>query len=623
MGWMSALSKTYDNNRFIVGEKDDDKSVLLPLGHSTANAQVEIVIDTDGKFLRARAVDKEDTVTIIPVTEDSCTRGSGVAPHPLCDKLCYIAGDYSDFKSAKDNKEEHHEAYISALEKWASRATASEKIKAIYQYLSGGTVIKDLISQKLMELDESGYLKSEDLFVRFVVEKYLAEDYVAKVWEDVQLFREYEIYYMERKQEKNICYVSGMTVPVSEKHPAKIRNTGDKAKLISSNDTSGYTFRGRFAEAGQVVQVGYETSQKAHNALRWLIQKQGYRNETATIISWSIDGISVPDPVKDTQDLFADDEWGNERVNVDVGTSYAKRLNRALAGYRANLKTGIPIVVMAVDTADGAAQGRLAVTFYSELEGSDFLNNIEAWHRNYSWRHTYKKKGDGYVPFIGAPSLREIALAAYGTDQNGLLKADAKVIKNCVERLLPCIVQRKRIPKDIIYAMVRNAGRPMSMSGYNWSRILSNTCAVLVGQKRKQGEEEWSMSLNKESSDRSYLFGRLLAVANKAEERTYEGEKGRVTNAKRYWSVFPKKPAKTWGIIAINLEPYLRKLGAFEKRKYEELMNEILSTFKENDFSNIPVDENYLLGFGCQMDELRYKENQEAEKNEMEEEENE
>ena len=47
------------------------------------------------------------------------------------------------------------------------------------------------------------------------------------------------------------------------------RNSGDRAKLISSNDSANFTFRGeRFSDAGQALRIGYETTQKAHSALR-------------------------------------------------------------------------------------------------------------------------------------------------------------------------------------------------------------------------------------------------------------------------------------------------------------------------------------------------------------------
>lgn len=377
--------------------------------------------------------------------------------------------------------------------------------------------------------------------------------------------------------------------------------------------------------------MGFATSQKAHNALRWLIQKQGYRNESAVIVSWAVDGSEIPDPMEDTVDLLDGfDLETTEEEYADTGKSFADRLNLAIAGYQVNLDTGSRIVVMAVDTADGSSQGRLAITYYNELDGSIFLKNIKKWHSECCWRHTYRKKDGNYIAFIGAPSPYEIALSAYGIDQNGLLKADSRIIKNCVERLLPCIVQGRPVPKDIIRAMVQNAGRPMSLSDYNWSRILSNTCAVLsraAAEKnriKQEGEqEEWNMTKGTIGEDRSYLFGCLLAVANKAEERTFEKDENRATNAKRYWSTFAKKPAKTWQIIRTNLVPYLQKLSIEEGRKYENAINEILCMFSDEGFSNEPLSETYLLGYARQTEALKYTKETGKEKNTLEVTENE
>ncbi|WLE98107.1 MAG: type I-C CRISPR-associated protein Cas8c/Csd1 [Candidatus Electrothrix communis] len=39
-------------------------------------------------------------------------------------------------------------------------------------------------------------------------------------------------------------------------HPAKVRHTGDKAKLISANDMAGFTFRGRFTDTKKSIEAG-------------------------------------------------------------------------------------------------------------------------------------------------------------------------------------------------------------------------------------------------------------------------------------------------------------------------------------------------------------------------------
>ena len=87
LAWMKVLADTYDTYENLVGVYRDDQPVLLPIAHSTANAQIEITINAMGQLLACAKVEKGNEVTIIPVTEDSASRSSGVAPHSLCDIL--------------------------------------------------------------------------------------------------------------------------------------------------------------------------------------------------------------------------------------------------------------------------------------------------------------------------------------------------------------------------------------------------------------------------------------------------------------------------------------------------------------------------------------------------------
>ena len=116
------------------------------------------------------------------------------------------------------------------------------------------------------------------------------------------------------------------------------------------------------------------------------------------------------------------------------------------------------------------------------------------------------------------------------------------------------------------------------------------------------------MALNESCKDRSYLYGRLLAVADRIEFRTYDREKdaGRITNAKRYMSTFSMRPFETWKIIEENLQPYLNKLSITERRFYENLLDGIFQLFDIEDFQkNDRLDGLYLLGFHSQSYELR------------------
>ena len=144
----------------------------------------------------------------------------------------------------------------------------------------------------------------------------------------------------------------------AEQHPAKLRNDGDKAKLISSNDTSGFTFRGRFTDAGQACGVGFEVTQKAHSALRWLISRQGYRNGDQAIVAWATSGAEIPDPLADPLAILGEDNLkSDDSDNVSVAQNLAIKLRQKIAGYKAALGDASGVVVMGIDSATPGPHG--------------------------------------------------------------------------------------------------------------------------------------------------------------------------------------------------------------------------------------------------------------------------
>lgn len=93
MSWLPECAAVYDKIGKDAGTKVNGV-LLLPLFHSTQNAQIEVNVSTEGEFAFATIIDKANQVTMIPVTEDSVTRSSSKEiPHPLFDKLIYTAGD--------------------------------------------------------------------------------------------------------------------------------------------------------------------------------------------------------------------------------------------------------------------------------------------------------------------------------------------------------------------------------------------------------------------------------------------------------------------------------------------------------------------------------------------------
>ncbi len=525
---------------------------------------------------------------------------------------------------AKDPSEPH-EIYIDLLSDWAASPFSHPKLTAILSYVKKGRVVADLVREQILPVEHEdadrpkllkrwkgekdqappifkvlpGKQKPEDAFVRWRVEK--TGDPVSGTWEDSSLIDAWIGYYQSQQSKRGLCMVDGMDCVLAEQHPAKLRHGADKAKLISSNDTSGYTFRGRFIEASQAAGVGFEITQKAHNALRWLINRQGYRNGDQVFVTWAVAGKPVPDPFQNSLSLFLDsEELEPSKVATsvpsdpgDVGQAFALRMNKAIAGYRARLDPTDDVVVMGLDSA---TPGRMAIIFYRELNGSEFLERIQAWHEQYAWPQNFGKDKH----FVGAPSPRDIAEAAFGR------RLDDKLCKATVERLLPCIVDGRPVPQDLVISCARHAANRIGMDAWEWEKCLGIACALFKGYHK---ERSYKMTLEIDRTTRDYLYGRLLAIADNIEGYALRlaGEtKGRDTTAARLMQRFADRPFSTWRNIELALTPYKSRLRASEKGakflfKREQALDEVMSAFKADDFTqDTALSGEFLLGYHCQ-----------------------
>lgn len=602
MSWMADLCTTYDAC-FKKELSFQPRTKLLPLAHSTQNAQIEIVLGENGVFRRAEVVPKEDSVTAIPVTEDSINRTSGLAAHPLCDKLEYLAGDFEQF-TGKDNLEKFS-AYLEQLQDWVQSDFSCKKLESIYAYIQKKTVMADLVQAGILQAadgrltnDKLEGFPQQDAFVRFRVEIFLEDE--PRVYKDEELQQKYIDYYTSKKPEQDLCYATGRVTVCSSKHNAKIRNTADKAKLISSNDSSGFTYRGRFSDSSQVASIGYETSQKALHTLRWLVENQGFHCGEQVVVAWELQGRRIPDFNRDTADTLLP----LEDTKVSTAVEYAEKLKKAVYGYRQNLNAGSNVVVMGLEAA---TTGRLAISFYKKMSGSDYLDNIEFWHNSCFWQHEYKyKKKDGktqWYSFIGAPSLRDIAVTIYGS-------ANDKVIKSAIERLLPCVTDRKRLPCDMVNTALNRIFRPGCFENeYEFQKALSITCALVRKHYYDKNKEECDVALDENDRERSYLYGRLLATAQVLEEvALYHQGINRGTAAERYREAFRKHPYRTWQIIESCLDPYKAYLKKMKNTFYANKISEIVDLFEKGEHENdAPLSGRFALGYHCQRRAYREK----------------
>lgn len=629
MSWMQQLFETYDqcarNPDLQTGEH-----TLLPIYHSSQQAHIEVVLNERAEFVSAKVIEKEET--LLPITEASAGRaGLTDAPHGLADKIQYCAGDYCQFGG---KKEPHFESYIQQLEKWCASSSDHAKVKIIYEYLSRKTLVADLVKNKILYVDSRNHLLNDWDAEKMGYElppifKQLSKDPKTKeydqgnalvrwriqipgdeqdaTWKDESLIYSWRRYCLRKESKKNICQVTGNEGSFASNHPRRIRNPADGAKLISvPTDNTFFTYQGRFSTPSEACSVNTEVTQKAHNALRWLIARQGYKNGDQVIVSWAVSGKDVPRITDNSLDfLGAEPEQAAEAYSGDAGQRFALKLNKKIAGYQQEIGYSERIVVMELDSA---SKGRLSVAFYREITGSDFLKRIEGWHLDFAWiLYIFIKDQSGKSVSIWkpcAPSPKSIAEAAYGK------RLDDKLKKATIERLLPCIVDGSPLPLDLLESSIKRTSNRVSMEDWEWQQSLGISCALYKGYYARifdtNQRRQYKMALERERTSRDYLFGRLLAIAEQIESYAlYKADEKRITNAERLMLRFSRFPCSTWKTIEESLRPYKDRLRASNSagllHKWETEIEEVCSLFEFDDFiSDRPLSGEYLLGYHCQ-----------------------
>lgn len=632
MSWMNRALETYEQNQTLAGKAQEGVETLLPVAHMAFKAQLEITIDQNGNFVRAQEVDKADCSTIIPVTEASGGRSSGIAPHPLNDTLSYIAGDFSEYNNKDCSKK--FEAYLQGLKQWAESDYTHPKVEAIYTYVSKKHVIQDLIGCGIVSLTEADKFDKkkiqgaeyEKVLVRFCVIDAAHPEWTEATWKDETLIHAYNVYYSNTQTgQEDVCYLTGEKAVITTNHPKGTLNTDFGAKLISANDTTNFTFRGRFTEATEACTISYEASQKAHAALAWLSRNQGIaigNKDRRTYIAWTVQGKKLDVFERQLNSFFdAEDESADEPQTMP---EFRNKLYKAFQGYAEQLQTATEQEDMVfLIGLDAATTGRLSVTYYNELSGSEFLRRMLYWGASCRW-YSIAKTGK-YV--IKTPSIQQIVKNAFGTEQGNFIELDDRILKEQTERLIRCMTEQLPIPYDLVHALFRKASFPQCYQNW-WNReaVLSSACAIIAKyhyHDKKNSKEvlamtegDFDMELGESlKKDRSYLFGKLLATLEQVErDALYSKKEDRETNAIRLQSAFVSHPFTTWKVLEEALIPYYQQLHPRRAADYKaevEMITEALLGLYQEDENNIALQlnraltETYLLGYYLQRKSLR------------------
>ena len=581
MGLLQRAYETYDAHAKYVGVyREELREPLAPPAHGITAAQIEITLDSAGGFVSAAALSKNEAKIIIPMTEDSSGRTSKPSPHGLCDQIGYIA----------PLNAEKYALYIAQLSDWAESEFSHPMLSPILTYVKSGTILDDLARAGIENPDE------KDL-VRWVVVG-LADG--GACWKNQALFDAFVRYYTAKKSTEApvFCMVTGEMTIQARQHLKGIVSLNGNAKLISANDSSGFTYRGRFKTDDQASTMGYEASQKAHNTLKWLIANEGVFIGGRTFLCWNPKGKMVPRPHLPLRAKAA--------APVVTLSEYRKDLAKVLHGYQKDFERADTVVIAAFDAA---TTGRLAVTYESEMMAHDFFNRLEKWDTTCVFSH--------HAFGISSPTLEKIVHCAFGTERKGHMEADEKIVNGQMQRLLACRVDGAAMPYDIMAAIAKKTVRPSAKYDRTlWNEVHFTACAVIRKYYLDWNKGEYDMALERDKQDISYQYGRLLAVLEKAERDTYDNEENREPNAIRMQSVYCNRPAQTAKVVIEQLrKSYYPKLQPGLRGWYERLIGEIyenISAFPETSW-NAPLRETYIMGYYLQKNALYTKQNDKTE----------
>lgn len=595
------------------------KDIILPLYHNSMRADgkniLNILLDKNSD-IKATEFLSEGEVIVFPVTEDSVARSSGVAPHPLADYGEYLLSAYS----------KKHEPYMAALKKWVNFAD-NDFLTIIYNFLlqrdNFSKILKSLFNDcdyhlvnpleaegQDIETNKSKKYDFRKIFISFTIEDY-AEKRDVSITANKKLHKHYIKYYEEKckadvTKEKISCSISGKEDFKCDKHRPLIVN----ARLISQITAKNENFRGRFKAPSATIAIGQDTSQKINLMAKYLLQSKKTARRlgnTATLVSWFSDDIQNNSELDlSVSPIFSkseekDDFFTEEELTPDIGNEESENIVQSFITGKQQFSDDAEYYVAIFDQVN---KGRVAVKYFNRLKSSDLKERLKKWQASYHWA-TFDKKH--FQQILKTPAIRNIIEAAYGHEEGNFLKLSTQkneFLQVQYQLILTSLIEGRKIPSNIKKALTINIRNRQNYQA-TWDTLKFVALAVL---KEEEGIE--NIMLKEDRQDRSYLFGRLLALYEILEENCYEKGSERNTNAKKLWSAFVNRPFTTNARLRTLLIPYAMKMETSNQKrgiyfKISKTIEEVTSTLDEKcDCTtaeiNKPLSAAFIFGYDSQ-----------------------
>lgn len=595
MDFFTSLLNAYDyaleNN--LVDVHEGNSTILLPLYHTNLRSNgkniINVLLDKQGEFLSAKFLE-EDEIIIFPVTQDSIARSGKYPPsHPLVDKLSYITTE----------NEKLHEMYM-------------ESFTALFQGINDGEVKNFLITvknfidkvdfyekiEKYIFENEEKKIDIANTFLTFSINNFISGRTIS-VTNYVELHRQYINYVENLDIPRGLCNISGEEQQLTSKHRGLLGN----AKLISVSNNK-ETYQGRFSKGEDIISVGYRTSEKIHLMLKYLLENQNTNvrlREQQYLVNWFSDDLANDSEIDyihpSTFEIKGMPTFFQPVNNVKLTTEDNKLIGQSFIKGRKQFSDGSKYYVAIVDKA---SNGRISLKYFRELSVSQLYRNLQKWQFNYKWEY-FEQDSKCYVYSI--PSMTQMILTAYGIESNHKLElSNDKFYKDQFQKIIMSLIDGQRVPANISKALEQNVKQRLKYDD-KWNTVLFTALAIF----HNQDEEDLKRMLDENNTNRSYLFGRLLAVFERIEDATYtSGKDGtkRVTNAQKFWTSYSNKPATYMQTLLEKTQYYEQTLSNSHyglaqklKKEKEKIITAIHDHYLDSKELNQPLDYHFIFGY--------------------------
>ncbi|EOT40726.1 type I-C CRISPR-associated protein Cas8c/Csd1 [Enterococcus columbae] len=595
MDFFTSLLHSYDyaleNN--LVDLHEGNSTILLPLYHTSLRSNgkniISVLLDKQGDFLSAKFLE-EDEIIIFPVTQDSIARSGKYPPsHPIVDKLSYITTE----------NEKLHEMYIESFTSLLQGITdgeVNEFLVAIKKFIDQANFYEKI--EKYIFENEEKKIDIANTFLTFSISNFISGKTVS-VTNYVNLHRQYIEYVENLDLPRGICNISGEEQQLTSKHRGLLGN----AKLISVSNNK-ETYQGRFSKGEDIISIGYRTSEKIHLMLKFLLENKNTNvrlREQQYLVNWFSDDLANDSEIDfinpSTFNLSGIPTFLQVSNNVKLATEDNKLIGKSFLKGEQQFSDGSKYYVAIIDKA---SNGRISLKYFRELSISQLYRNLQKWQFNYKWEY-FDQKAKKMVGTI--PSMGQMILAAYGIESNQKLElSNDKFFKDQFQKMIMALIDGQKIPINIEKALEQNVKQRLKYEE-KWYTVLYTALAIF----HNRNEEDLKRMLDENNTNRSYLFGRLLAVFERIEDATYtSGKDGtkRVTNAQKFWTSYSNKPATYMQTLLEKTQYYEQTLSNSHyglaqklKKEKEKIITAIHDHYIDSKELNQPLDYHFIFGY--------------------------